>query len=80
MQTHYEEMADKQIWECWLHKVYDKSLNEFKEGLKTETENAAPTQINVRETIQSSFQMLEGFSLVEVQKDGTIQAAGDNSG
>lgn len=75
-----EEKEEKTIWECWLYKVHDKSLKEFKEELKLKTtESAAPTQFDIQETVKVSFKMLEGFSLVEVQ-DGTIQAAGDNSG
>lgn len=76
-----EDKEEKTIWECWLHKVHDKSLKEFRDELKQKTtESAAPTQMNLNETVKVSFQMLEGFSLVEVQEDGTIQTAGDNSG
>jgi len=78
IKTHNEEQEDKTIWEYWLHKVYDKSLGEFKESLKTES-SAAPTQKELEETVLASFEMLEGFSLRGGAQDGIIQAAGDGS-
>ena len=75
-----EEKEEKTIWECWLYKVHDKTLKEFRDELKQRTyESAAPTKMDLNETVKASFQMLESFSLVEVQ-DATIQTAGDNSG
>lgn len=79
IKTHNEEQEDKTIWEFWLHKVYDKSLGEFKESLKEATK-AAPTHKELEETVRASFEMLEGFSLRGGAQDGTIQAAGDDCG
>ena len=79
IEIHNEEQTDKTIWECWLHKVYDKSLGEFKESLK-ESNKAAPTQKELEETVRASFEMLEGFSLRGGAQDGIIQAAGDDCG
>ena len=76
---HNEEQEDKTIWEYWLHKVFDKSLAEFKEALKTDN-SAAPTQKELEETVLASFEMLDGFSLRGgAQEDGIIQTAGDDS-
>lgn len=80
IKTHNEEEEHKATWEFWLHKVFDKSWEEFRESLNTTetTENAAPPQAEMEETIRASFAMLEGFSLGG-GADGTIQAAGNNS-
>ena len=80
MKTHNEEQEDKTIWEFWLHKVFDKSWAEFRESLTPteKIENAAPTQTEMKEAIQASMQMLEGFSLGG-GADGIIQAVGNNS-
>ena len=77
IKTHNEEMEDKTIWEYYLHKVFDKSLKEFKESL-AEQKKAAPTQEEIEETVLASFEMLEGFSLRGGAQDGTIQTAGDD--
>jgi len=75
-----EEQEEKILWEAWLHKVFDQtSFAEFKERARVNTHTAAPTQFDLQETFNTSFQMLEGFSLGG-GADGTIQTAGDNSG
>lgn len=76
-----EEEEEKITWEFWLHKVFDKSYIEWKEALKPteKTENAAPTQAEMEETVRASFAMLDGFSLRGGAQDGNIQAAGFNS-
>lgn len=81
IKTHNEEEEHKAAWEFWLHKVFDKSWAEFRESLNPTTEkieNAAPTQTEMKETIQASMQMLAGFSL-RGGVDGTIQDTGNNS-
>ena len=78
MKTHNEEQEDKTIWDFWLHKVFDQSLEEFKESIK-KTNTAAPTQKELKETVQATFDMLDGFSLRGGAQDGDIQAAGDSS-
>lgn len=80
IKTHNEEEEHKAEWEFWLHKVFDKSYLEWKEAIKPteESENAAPTQTEMEETIRASFTMLEGFSL-RGGVDGAIQDTGINS-
>lgn len=78
MKTYLEEKKESEIWEFWLHKVFDKSLEEFKETIK-KTNTAAPTQKELKETVQATFDMLDGFSLRGGAQDGDISAAGDSS-
>lgn len=78
IKTHIEEVEDKTVWEYYLHKVFDKSLKEFKESL-AEQNKAAPTHKELEETVRASFEMLEGFSLRGGAQDGNIQVAGDSS-
>lgn len=78
VKTHNEEQEDKTIWEYWLHKVFDQTLEEFKESIK-KTNTAAPTQKELKETVQATFNMLDGFSLRGGAQDGDISAAGDSS-
>lgn len=46
------------MWEFFLHKVYDKSFEEFKNEFKSSEE---PTETNVKTTVQKSFDMLNNF-------------------
>lgn len=62
IKTHNEEEEHKAAWEFWLHKVSGQTWEEFQENLNS-TEKAAPTQAEMKETIQASLQMLNGFSL-----------------
>jgi hypothetical protein len=78
VKTYLEEKKESEIWEYWLHKVFDQSLEEFKASIK-ETNTAAPTQKELKETVQATFDMLDGFSLRGGAQDGDIQAAGDSS-
>lgn len=77
IKIHNEEQEEETIWEFWLHKVFDKSLADFRASIKQDSVKAAPTQTEIKETISASFDMLNGFSL-RGGADGTIQAAGDN--
>ena len=58
---HNEEQEDKTIWEMWLHKVYDKSYNDFRQSLGMIEGKAAPTQEETAEVIKQSFDLLQGF-------------------
>lgn len=78
IKIHNEEQEEETIWEYWLHKVFDKSLADFKASIKQEPVKAAPTQTELKETISASFDMLNGFSLGG-GADGVIQAVGNNS-
>ena len=80
IRMHNEEQEDKTIWEMWLHKVYDKSYNDFRQSLGMIEGKAAPTQEETAEVIRQSFDMLKGFQLTGAGENGAIQAAGDNSG
>lgn len=78
MQTYNEEEEEKFLLDVWLHKVLNKSYKEFKELMKQE-ETAAPTQEEIQETVQNSYEILAGFDMCG-GADGDIQTAGDNSG
>ena len=78
LQMYNEEQEDKTLWELWLHKVHDKSYNDFKASIGMITKNAAPTNKETAEVVQQSKQMLAGFR-IGVGGDGVIQAAGNDS-
>lgn len=63
---------EKQIWEMWLHKVFDKSFEEFRKSvLKTQSDYVSDEQIET--TISNSKEMLNNFIPAEQGvKHGTI--------
>ncbi len=81
VEYHNEEMEDKSLWEIWLHKVFDKSFAEFRQAVTGET-TAAPTQEETKSIVKDSYDILNGFVPDEglVNRNGTVQAAGNDSG
>ena len=79
VKTHNQEEEDQALWEFWLHRVFDKSLAEFKESIKSNQMEAAPQKAEMEEIIKKSFDMLEDFSPFGGAEDGTIQTAWDDS-
>lgn len=75
-----EEQQEKTIWEMWLHKCFDKSYSDFRNGLGMKTEKAAPTRDEQIETVRHSYEMLNSFNPLGAGEDEYIQAAGDDSG
>ena len=57
-----EERKEKSQWEFFLHKVYDKSWNEFVNDIKT-SENQTP--IDLGATLVKSKNMLNNFTPTE---------------
>lgn len=81
VQTYNEEQEDKTLWDIWLHRIYDKSYPDWKNSLTGKTEKAAPTQEEVKSIAMDSRNILAGFVPDEgVNRSGTVQAAGNDSG
>lgn len=59
------DYQEEQLYEFWLHKVHDKSYEEFKKGVESEKEkNEAPEELNderVTEIIQESYAIINNF-------------------
>lgn len=78
VEMHNEEEKDRTLWDVWIHRVFDKSFNEFMEALE-DSKKAAPTQEEVTNIVVETKNMLNGFVPVEVKQNGTISSAGNNS-
>lgn len=76
-----EELEEETLWEVWLHRIFDKNFAEWKNSLTNE-QTAAPTQEEVKSIAMDSRNILAGFVPDEglVNRNGTVQAAGNNSG
>ena len=58
---HNEEHKEKTLWDVWLHRVFDKSFNDFVASL--EGSGAAPTTEETAAIVSESKNMLNGFKL-----------------
>ena len=77
-----EEQEHKTLWDIWLHRVYDKSYPEFRQSIGVRDQAAAPSPVEIASTIQDSKSILNAFvpkSKEVNRKNGTVQAAGNNS-
>ena len=80
VKTHNEETRDEELWDIWLHRIFDKGFDEFKKSISGETQ-AAPTPEEIKSIAMDSKNILAGFVPDEgmVSRSGTVQAAGNNS-
>lgn len=58
---HNEEHKEKTMWDVWLHRVFDKSFNDFVDSL--EGSGAAPTNEQTAAIVTESQNMLNNFKL-----------------
>ena len=54
VEMHNDEMEDTSMWEVWLHKIFDKSFAEFRDGI-TGKNTAAPTRSNAMALYKYDF-------------------------
>lgn len=58
-----DTINDEQIFDIWLHKVYDKSLADFKRKVKTSAApNTSGKQESTENVLKNTFDILKDFS------------------
>lgn len=62
IKTTNQEMEEKYDWDFFLHKVFDKSYQEFKEEIKTNKENQEMSEQDIETTVQYSMNILNNFN------------------
>ena len=62
IKTTNQEMEEKYDWEFFIHKVFDKSYQEFKEEIKINKENQKMSEQYIETTIQHSMNILNNFN------------------
>lgn len=62
IKTTNQEMEEKYDWEYFIHKVFDKSYQEFKEEIKTNKENQEMSEQDIETTVQYSMNILNNFN------------------
>lgn len=57
-----EQVADEKIYDVWLHRIHDKSFDEFKSAVYSTAEAAGTTEEQTANIIENSFDILNNFS------------------
>ena len=62
MKILHEEKEEKTKWEYFLHRVFDKSFNEFKEEIKVNQDNQNMSDSQIEATVLYSNNILKNFN------------------
>ena len=62
VKTINQEKEDKLDWEFFLHKVWEGTFQEFKEGIKANKENQGMSMRTIETTVQDSLNILKNFT------------------
>ena len=57
-----KEKDDREIWEFFLHRVYDKSFDGFKEELRNNAKNRNMSERTIETTVNHSMNILQNFN------------------
>lgn len=61
-QIMWQEKADKQRWDFWLHRVYDRSFEDYLNDCEAAMQQEeASENVNLETTVKNSFEMMENF-------------------
>lgn len=55
-------LYDEKVWDVWIHKVSDKSFNEFKDSISNNQPAKRMTEDEIKATVLNSKSMLETFA------------------
>ena len=57
-----EEKDEQQLWEIWLHKVFDKSYDEWVQKIRSLAEAQHTDKSQLETTVKNSMELLNGFN------------------
>lgn len=60
--TTNKEKEDKYRWDIYLHRIFDKSYNEWLEEIKTDNDNQNMTAGTIETTVTDSLNILKNFN------------------
>lgn len=61
-QEEFKEKDNQKMWELYLHRVFDKSFEQFKEEAKVEQDNRNMSASDIETTISMSNDILANFN------------------
>ena len=61
-QIMWQEKANEQRWDFWLHRVYDRSFDDYVNDCETAMkQEEASGNANLETTVKQNFEMMENF-------------------
>ena len=61
-QIMWQEKANEQRWDFWLHRVYDRSFEDYVNDCEAAMQQAeASEKVNIETTVKNSYEMMENF-------------------
>ena len=57
-----KEKEEKTLWEYYLHRVYDKSFEAWKEEMRNDLKNKNMSERTIETTVQDSVNILNNFN------------------
>ena len=61
-QIMWQEKANEQRWDFWLHRVFDMSFDDYVQDCEAAMQQAeASENVNIETTVKTSFEMMENF-------------------
>lgn len=57
-----EEETKKKLWDIWIHRVFDKSFDEWKQQIESRMTAEQETTQNIEATVKNSKDILCGFN------------------
>ena len=80
IEQYRKDQLEKTRWEYWLHRVFDKSYQEYVDSLGMKPSSAAPAKDEQIKAVRRSYEILNGFSSAKkVGENGGIQASWHDS-
>ena len=58
----HKEADEKTLWEFYIHRVFDGSFNDFREGIENDKKNRSMSEQAMETTIKHSMNILQNFS------------------
>lgn len=62
IQTTNQEKEDQLDWDFWLHKVWEGTFEEFKNGVEANRKNQNMSEQTIETTINESLDILQNFN------------------
>ena len=62
IKTNNKEKEERLDWEFFLHKVWEGTYQEFKDGIKTNEENQNMSKEHIETTVKNSLDILKNFN------------------
>lgn len=58
----HKEENDKTLWEYYIHRVFEGSFNDFRDGIENDKQNQSMSEQDMETTMKHTMNILQNFS------------------